>query len=124
MLFTLVTTFKEPILALLYLSYTSNEQNGRKDEIQLHIQERLIFYKHNIHTDGITNKEYTNLFQKLKLYSYCSMKKQYVEGVQNSERLISLSLFKRAICLYLLGLNQRQYLLWSKTRSEKDKKKS
>ena len=37
------------------------------------MQEHLNFYMNNIHTYGIKKKE---------IYSYCSIDKQFVEGVQ------------------------------------------
>ena len=38
--------------------------------------------------NGIQKKEYTNVFQLLELYTYCSMYKQHVEGVQNRKKLL------------------------------------
>ena len=36
----------------------------------------------NIHTSGIKKKEYTHMSQQLEIWTYNSMNKQYVEGVQ------------------------------------------
>ena len=50
--------------------------------MHLYIEEHLIFYIHDVHTNGIKKKEYTNMFKQLKIYTYYSMNKQYEEGVQ------------------------------------------
>ena len=42
----------------------------------------------NILTSGIIMKECSNVFQLLEFYIYCSMNKQYVEGIQNSKSLL------------------------------------
>ena len=39
----------------------------------------------NMYTSSI--KEYMNESQQIKIYMYCSMNKQYVEGVQKREML-------------------------------------
>ena len=43
----------------------------------------LTLYIHNIHISSIKKKEHTNMPQQLELCTYCSINKQYVEGVQN-----------------------------------------
>ena len=40
----------------------------------------------NIHINGIKKKEYTNVSQQLIIYIYCSMNKQYLEGVQKCKK--------------------------------------
>ena len=44
------------------------------------MREHLIFYMHNKHVGSIIKKEYTNMSQKLKLYT-----SRYVEGAQKEE---------------------------------------
>ena len=38
--------------------------------------------------NGIKKKEYTNMSQQQEIYTYCSMNKQYVEGMQNGEKIL------------------------------------
>ena len=45
----------------------------------LHIQKHLIYTEYTYKQYW---KEYTNASQQLEIYSYCSMNKQYVKGVQ------------------------------------------
>ena len=42
-----------------------------------------------MHIGSISKKQYTNMFQLLELYIYCSMNEQSIEGVQKSKRLTS-----------------------------------
>ena len=44
------------------------------------IEEKNIFFKK--YTCGVKKKGLTNVFQQLKIYIYCSMRKKYRKGVQ------------------------------------------
>ena len=58
----------------------------------------------------LSKKEYTNMFQQLKLFIYCSMNKQYVERIQNRKRLTCgfHVIWLRSETTSLMLKNQRQ----------------
>ena len=58
------------------------------------------FYIHNIHTNLIKKKDHINVSQQLEIYTYCSMNKQYVGGVQKWKKAYLVRGSKIAMCLY------------------------
>ena len=67
--------------------YINIEHNWRKTKINIFKHTRtFIFYWHDIHTIEIKKKEYTDMFQQGEMNTYCSKKKQYVEGGQKLQR--------------------------------------
>ena len=57
--------------------------------MHFYIQEHLIFYIPNIHTNSIKKKEHISMSQQLEIYTYCSINKQYIEvGIKMEESLL------------------------------------
>ena len=54
--------------------------------MHLYIKEHSNFYIHNIHANGIKKTEYTNVSQKLEIYTCCSVNEQLVEEIQIMEK--------------------------------------
>ena len=81
-IFSLITTNQGPILALVYPWHTNTKYSRKTKWIHLYIQNYLNFYIHNIYSSSIKKKENTNVSKQEEIYTYSSMNKQYVEGVQ------------------------------------------
>ena len=84
-IFSQVSTKQVSILALVYLWYTTTEQNGMKNKNTI---SHMKAFNVQICTciQGAL-KEYTNVSLLLELFRYCYMKMQYVERVPNNKRL-------------------------------------